>query len=437
MADLLTTLHPINDNNTDLYPNVKNENIPPVISGKDAMEALEGDFSTLKTDELQIGGENGTLINKDQIVTQNKVINLDEIVDDAELAQGLNGKVDKVSGKGLSTNDYTNADKALVDTIPDKVNKEQGKGLSTNDFTNEYKKDLDQDIPEQIQLFKDAFEDVGTALNGKVDKVSGKGLSTNDYTNADKDLVDTIPDKVDKVQGKGLSTNDYTNADKSYLDNLPNYFISIASGGVVNLANPPATGSTNYFGAKHGTTSNFLLSDTHIQAKVTGNTGETWNFLMYGNTNSVPMFTHIIPASGDNPSQIRQYKLPSDVATGSHELALRDDLTEVQYIVGEHAIVDGKIYRFQNILFLRLDISFYEATDDGEVLITIPLPFEEGSISFLIVDYEGGNMTKLIEKDFSNSRLELLVGDLRIGESSDTYLQGSSVIDVHPLNQQE
>jgi hypothetical protein len=412
MSDLITTLHPINDNNTDLYPNVKNENIPPVISGKDAMEALDGDFSTLHTDEIQVGGENGTLINKDQIVTQNKVINLDEIVDDAELAQGLNGKVDKVSGKGLSTNDYTNADKALVDTIPDKVDKVQGKGLSTNDYTNADKAIVGA-MPEQIQLIKDNVNALGLAVSGKVDKVSGKGLSTNDFTNADK----------------------------SYLDNLPNYFISIASGGVVNLANPPAPASTAYFGAKYGTSSNFLLSDSHIQAKVTGNTGETWNFLMYGNTNSVPMFTHIVPASGDNPSQIRQYKLPSDVATGSHEIAVRDDLdsliTEVQYIVGENAIADGKIYRFQNILFFRLDISFYDATDDGEVLLTIPLPFEEGSITFLAVDYEGGENTKLIEKDFSNSRLELNVGDLRVYGSSDTYLQGSSVIDVHPLNQQE
>ena len=154
MSDLITTLHPINDNNTDLYPNVKNENIPSVISGKDAMKALDGDFSTLHTDEVQVGGENGTLINKDQIVTQNKVINLDEIVDDAELAQGLNGKVDKVSGKGLSTNDYTNEDKALVDTIPDKVNKEQGKGLSTNDFTNADKTALELTIPSELSSLR-------------------------------------------------------------------------------------------------------------------------------------------------------------------------------------------------------------------------------------------------------------------------------------------
>ena len=31
--------------------------------------------------------------------------------------QDISGKVDKVSGKGLSTNDYTNADKAKVDAL--------------------------------------------------------------------------------------------------------------------------------------------------------------------------------------------------------------------------------------------------------------------------------------------------------------------------------
>jgi hypothetical protein len=88
----------------------------------------------------------------------------------------LYSKVEKVNGKGLSTNDYTNADKQKVDTI-------------TN----------------------------------KVDKVSGKGLSTNDYTNEDKEKLNTITNKVDKVSGKGLSTNDYTNEDKEKLNTLSNY----------------------------------------------------------------------------------------------------------------------------------------------------------------------------------------------------------------------
>lgn len=47
----------------------------------------------------------------------------------------LAGKVDKVTGKGLSTNDYTTAEKNLVATINNKVDAVAGKGLSTNDYT--------------------------------------------------------------------------------------------------------------------------------------------------------------------------------------------------------------------------------------------------------------------------------------------------------------
>lgn len=54
-------------------------------------------------------------------------------IDDVDTA--LAGKVDKIEGKGLSANDYIDADKALVGTITNKVDKETGKGLSTNDYT--------------------------------------------------------------------------------------------------------------------------------------------------------------------------------------------------------------------------------------------------------------------------------------------------------------
>ena len=70
--------------------------------------------------------------------------NCDKIDDAyAELAAEITNKVDKVTGKGLSTNDYTNADKTAVGTIGDKVDKVSGKGLSTNDFTNAYKTKVD------------------------------------------------------------------------------------------------------------------------------------------------------------------------------------------------------------------------------------------------------------------------------------------------------
>ncbi|GIA27444.1 hypothetical protein FXE96_09745 [Vibrio cholerae] len=132
--------------------------------------------------------------------------------------------VEKVTGKGLSTNDYTNEDKQIVSgvtqALEQKVDKVVGKGLSTNDYTNEDK---------QI------VGGVTQALEQKVDKVVGKGLSTNDYTNEDKQIVGGVTEsinqlqnsttqaleqKVDKVADKGLSTNDYANADKSLVSAL-------------------------------------------------------------------------------------------------------------------------------------------------------------------------------------------------------------------------
>lgn len=119
-------------------------------------------------------------------------------------ASDLTNKVDKVSGKGLSANDFTSAYKTKLDNLDanlnNKVDKVSGKGLSANDFTDNYKTKLDN---------------LDTNLNNKVDKVSGKGLSTNDFTADDKNEVAKIKDKVDKATGKGLSANDYTDSDKA------------------------------------------------------------------------------------------------------------------------------------------------------------------------------------------------------------------------------
>lgn len=68
-----------------------------------------------------------------------------------KIKAALSNKVDKVSGKALSTNDFTTAYKNLIDTHTSqistldsgKVDKESGKVLSSNDFTNAYKSKID------------------------------------------------------------------------------------------------------------------------------------------------------------------------------------------------------------------------------------------------------------------------------------------------------
>ena len=69
---------------------------------------------------------------------------------------------------------------------------EAGKGLSTNDYTTAEKEKL-----AGIEAGADKTPDLSgfatkTELNGKVDKVSGKGLSTNDYTTAEKNKLSGI-----------------------------------------------------------------------------------------------------------------------------------------------------------------------------------------------------------------------------------------------------
>ena len=205
-----------------------------------------------------------------------KLVSL-ENYDDSDLRNQIINKVDKIEGKGLSTNDFTNEYKTKLDelTSPDtnnlqsliaskadvdhthdeylvlsdldgKVDKIAGKGLSTNDYTDEEKVKV-----ENLSTFGENFNN---QLANKVDKVEGKGLSTNDYTNEEKekvanlanfndsslrDLIATKADtthshteyverveldrKVDKVDGKGLSSNDFTNEYKTKLDTLVSY----------------------------------------------------------------------------------------------------------------------------------------------------------------------------------------------------------------------
>lgn len=121
--------------------------------------------------------------------------------------QAIDGKVDKVTGKGLSTNDYTTAEKNKLGALPSNselqagyVAKVSGKGLSTEDYTTAEKTKLGA-LPTNAELEA-----------GYVAKVSGKGLSTEDYTTAEKTKLEGIEASADvnvietvKVNGTALT----------------------------------------------------------------------------------------------------------------------------------------------------------------------------------------------------------------------------------------
>jgi hypothetical protein len=118
----------------------------------------------------------------------------------------LNDKVDKITGKGLSTNDYTTAEKDKLNGIQSRAQVNPQIYADKNN-RNIFGYKLDNDAGALITLYDDGSPDGGTiavplasaaqgaiqslsnALAGKVDAEDGKGLSTNDYTTAEKNKL--------------------------------------------------------------------------------------------------------------------------------------------------------------------------------------------------------------------------------------------------------
>ena len=104
----------------------------------------------------------------------------------------LNKKVDKVEGKGLSTEDYTTADKTKLAGIASgaQVNSITGiKGAAEENYRTGNVNITAANLGlGNVNNTSDADKPISTAtqtaLNNKVDKVTGKGLSSEDYTSA-------------------------------------------------------------------------------------------------------------------------------------------------------------------------------------------------------------------------------------------------------------
>ena len=141
-------------------------------------------------------------------------------------------KVDKVSGKGLSTNDYTTTEKNKLAGIDEGANKTVVDSAMSSTSTN----------PVQNKVIYDS-------LATKVDKVTGKELSSNDYTD----------DEKTKLAGIDANANNYTlpNATSNTLGgvkvgtniSVSNGTISVATGttsvpGVVQLENAASSSTT-------------------------------------------------------------------------------------------------------------------------------------------------------------------------------------------------
>lgn len=156
----------------------------------------------------------------------------------------LDNKVDKETGKGLSTNDYTTAEKNKLNGIEEgaevnpqvvDVNGNSRKILGygvTNDmsalvmFYNDSSADGGTIAVPLASAAQEVIESLSNALAGKVDAENGKGLSTNDYTTAEKN----------KLAAFGAAS---TYALKTDITNMYKY-----KGSVATVSALPASGNT-------------------------------------------------------------------------------------------------------------------------------------------------------------------------------------------------
>jgi hypothetical protein len=117
--------------------------------------------------------------------------NVDNTADAAKPISGatqnaLDTKVDKVTGKQLSTNDYSTAEKTKLAAIT---------GTNTGD------QDLSAYATNTQLATKANASDVTNSLATKVDKEVGKGLSSNDYSTAEKNKLAAISGDGSGSQG--------------------------------------------------------------------------------------------------------------------------------------------------------------------------------------------------------------------------------------------
>lgn len=150
----------IEDGIVGMYTEI--DNISGDLPEGTTIQKIYEDLNNIQTEIGALDDMNNTLTGH-----ENRITILENKSDMIE----LDTKVDKVTGMGLSHNDYTNADKAKVDNLPEnttseldkKVNKVDGMGLSANDFTTPLKNKLNK-IPENTKELIDALQAEVTEL---------------------------------------------------------------------------------------------------------------------------------------------------------------------------------------------------------------------------------------------------------------------------------
>ena len=149
---------------------------------------------------------------------------IQQLISDIETQ--LSNKVDKVEGKGLSTNDFTDDLLNLLKKVSKPLNY-KGSVPTYNDLPTEG--NLEGDVWNVTKTDVNYawtgtdWDPFGSSAVNIVDDLTTGGATAALSAEQGKVLKGSVDTKVDKVSGKQLSTNDYTTAEKNKLAGLSNY----------------------------------------------------------------------------------------------------------------------------------------------------------------------------------------------------------------------
>ena len=291
---------------------------------KSDITELQGNVGTLQSD-VNTAKENISTLQSDVTGVEESVGTLTQSVSTMDTTV----KSLDTSVKGLQTNvtelqgtvsDVEESVSTLQTNLNNKVDKVQGKGLSTNDFTNEYKTKLDSlnnyddtTVTENIAELQSDISSLQTTVGNHTKSIETNTTDITTLKGNVQTLQTNLGNKVDKVTGKGLSTEDYTTAEKNKLAgieaNANNYTLPKASGTVLG-------------GIKIG--NNLNIDENGVVSATDTNTTYT---TMKGATSSTAGTSGLVPA----PQQGQQNSfLKGDGTWGTVESATYGEATQDQ-----------------------------------------------------------------------------------------------------------
>lgn len=237
--------------------------------------------------EIELTAEELEALKKSIVIDSALSVSSTNPVQNKVVTQALNNKVNAETGKGLSTNDFTTEEKnkldgladitvdsalstvstnpvqnsVITEALNDKVDEEAGKGLSTNDFTNADKSKLDD-----LSNYDD------TSLTNRVES-----LEETEHTHTNKTVLDGITST--KVAGWDTAK---TKTDAS-LYNLSNYKVSdltILRGSCIKKNNRVCVNFVGTIPMAANTTTTLFNFPAELQPT------ETKDFVLFGSTSN-------------------------------------------------------------------------------------------------------------------------------------------------------